>query len=508
MMIIARRRFISALALGAAPWLSTAARAASTTLTFVLTNDIYLMRATMMPDGKRRGGFPRLATVVKAERAKGGHVLFTHGGDTLSPSLMSGIDHGEHIITLTNLIPPDIFAPGNHEYDFGKENFLKRMSEARFPLYAANLRGPDGSPLPGFKDRSIVTVDGVRIGLTGATYDGSPRVSSPGDLKFLPTVATMKQQADALRAEGADFVVIVMHADRDQTIELMAANAADLILTGHTHDLFIDFDGRTAAAESSFDGHFVTMIDLEIAVTERDGQRETRWWPRFRIIDSATVTPDSQVAAVVAGFERELGRELDVTLARTDIELDSREAVVRKGEAAIGDLIADAMRVEAKAQVAIMNGGGIRGNKIYPPGSAITRRDVMAELPFGNRLVTLDLKGSELKAAIESGLSRIIDGGGRFPQISGMTVVYDPKRPRGQRVLSITVGGAPLDPDRTYTVATNDYLARGGDGYVAFKAAKPMERIDDSPLLANAVMVYLKQLGTVRSIAGGRLVQK
>jgi len=87
-------------------------------------------------------------------------------------------------------------------------------------------------------------------------------------------------------------------------------------------------------------------------------------------------------------------------------------------------------------------------------------------------------------------------------------VVYDPKRPRGDRVISITVGGAPLDPEQTYTLATNDYLARGGNDYTAFRAAKPDQAIDDSPLLANAVMVYLRKLGTVRSIASGRLVRK
>ena len=100
-----------------------------------------------MPDGKRRGGFARLAAVVKAERAKGGHVVFAHAGDTLSPSLMSGFDRGAHIIALTNLIPPDVFAPGNHEFDFGKATFFQRMGEARFPLYAANLRDPEGRPL-------------------------------------------------------------------------------------------------------------------------------------------------------------------------------------------------------------------------------------------------------------------------------------------------------------------------------------------------------------------------
>ena len=134
--------------------LAGAAHAATAHITFILVNDIYLMEDQMMPDGQRRGGFARLAAVVKAERAKGGHVVLAHAGDTLSPSLMSSIDHGAHIIALTNMVAPDIFAPGNHEFDFGKATFLQRMDEAQFPLFAANLRGPDGRPLAKFKDRS------------------------------------------------------------------------------------------------------------------------------------------------------------------------------------------------------------------------------------------------------------------------------------------------------------------------------------------------------------------
>ena len=150
--------------------LAGAAHAATARITFILVNDIYLMEDQMMPDGQRRGGFARLAAVVKAERAKGGRVVLAHAGDTLSPSLMSSIDRGAHIIALTNMIAPDIFAPGNHEFDFGKATFLQRMDEAQFPLFAANLRGPDGRPLQKFKDRSLMHIDGVRIGLTGATY--------------------------------------------------------------------------------------------------------------------------------------------------------------------------------------------------------------------------------------------------------------------------------------------------------------------------------------------------
>ena len=402
--MILLRRLLAIVVLGIT--LSAAAQAETAKITFILTNDIYLMGDQELPDGKRRGGFARLAAVVKAERAKGGHVVFAHGGDTLSPSLMSGIDRGAHIIALTNMFPPDVFVPGNHEFDFGKAMFLQRMAEAKFPLYAANLRGPDGKPLAGFKDRAIVSFDGVRIGITGATYDGTPLMSSPEDLRFLPTVSTMKEQSEALRREGADFVVAVMHADRQQGVDLGATHAVDLILTGHNHDLFINFDGRNAMVESSYDAHYVTMVDITIDVKEQNGRREVAWWPQFRVIDTATVTPDPEVAAAVAGFEQELTREMDVPLATTAVELDSRNATVRTREAAIGNLIADAMRIKTRAEVAIMNGGGIRSGKVYAPGSTITRRDVLAELPFDNRVVTLDMSGARPAAGESKMVSR------------------------------------------------------------------------------------------------------
>src|SRR4051795_4766772 len=439
--------------------------AESTKVTLVLTNDIYQMAETLMADGKRRGGFARLSAVVKAERAKGGHVVFAHGGDTLSPSLMSGIDQGAHIIALTNALKPDIFVPGNHELDFGKAVFRKRMAEAKFPVFAANLAEADGRPLAGIKDRDIVSFDGIRIGLTGAAHDNTPRMSNSEDLQFLPTVAAMKSQAEALRRDGVDLVVVVMHADRKQGHGLGATHAADVILPGHNHDLFIGFDGRTLMVESSYDAQYVTVIDLHIETKQQGNKRSVEWWPQFRVVDTATVTPDPEIAAIVAGFQQELDRQMNVPLATTAVALDSRNATVRGREAAIGNLIADAMRERARADVAIMNGGGIRGGKVYEASTAITRRDVQAELPFGNHLVTLNIKGSELRLAIENGLSRLPGAAGRFPQVSGMTIEFDPRQPAGSRVLSIAVGGAPLDPNKFYRVAINDFMARSGDGY-------------------------------------------
>ena len=193
------------------------------------------------------------------------------------------------------------------------------------------------------------------------------------------------------------------HAERKQDYEMFATRTIDLILTGHDHDLFINFDERNAMVESSYDAHYVTAIDVTITVREQGGRRVTTWWPQFRPIDTATVTPDPEVAALVAKYEAEFTREMDVPLGTTAVELDSRNATVRTQEAAIGNLIADAMRVSTKSDVAITNGGGIRSGKVYPPGSTITRRDVLAELPFDNRIVVLEAPGADIRPRSRTG---------------------------------------------------------------------------------------------------------
>ncbi|BAT59970.1 trifunctional nucleotide phosphoesterase protein YfkN precursor [Variibacter gotjawalensis] len=480
--------------------------AAQTKLTLILTNDIYIMGDQVLADGKPRGGFARLATVVKQERAKGGNVIFAHGGDTLSPSPLSGFDQGAHIIELTNMIRPDIFVAGNHEFDFGKAVFLKRMSEASFPLYGANLRDADGKPLPNHKDRAMFTFDGVKVGLTGLAYDHSPRMSSPEDLKFESTVDVTKAQGRELRKDGADFTIGVLHCDRGDAIKLQFDRATDILLTGHTHDLYYNYDGENIITESGYDGFFITILDLDISVREHDGERRTRWWPKVRMIDSADVVPDPEVAAAVAVLQSKFTSQMDVPVGRTAVELDSRNGVVRTREAAIGNLFADAMRITTRSNCAVINGGGIRSGKIYPRDSEITRKDIFAELPFNNKVVVVEMTGRALKASIENGLSRLPEATGRFPQVSGMHVEFQVSRPPGNRIIKMSVAGAPLDENRVYRVAILDFLARGGDSYTEFAEAKRITPDKDAPLLATEVMNYIAKLGTVRVGVEGRMV--
>ena len=140
---------------------------------------------------------------------------------------------------------------------------------------------------------------------------------------------------------------------------------------------------------------------------------------------------------------------------------------MRTRETSFGDLLADALRAATGADVALTNGGGIRGDATYPAGTEITRKDILTELPFGNVTVLAEVAGTDLLAALENGVSQVEDTAGRFPQVSGLGFTYDPSRPPGARIVEVAVGGSPLNPGRTYRLATNDYLLGGGDGYAS-----------------------------------------
>lgn len=500
-----RQALLGGSAAGVATLMARAAIAQATTtrITFVLTNDIY-----KISEEKGRGGLARLAAVVKAERARGGHVVFSHAGDTLSPSLMSGFDKGQHMFALFNAMALDVFAPGNHEFDFGKAEYLKRVGEAKFPILAANLRNGDGSVLPGHADTLVKEFGGIKVGFVGLALESTPQISTTDDLKFSAAADKARDAAAALRKGGADLVVVVSHADKATRLRIAETRGVDLVLNGHNHDVHIAYDGKSVAAESGEDAQYVVMVDVEATASGEGDKRQVRWSPAFRVVDTKEVKPDPDTLALVKGYEDMLSKELDVDIATLAAPLDSRSATVRGGEAAIGNLIADAMKAATGADVAMTNGGGIRANKQYPVGHKLTRRDVLAELPFGNKTAVTEITGKALKAALENGLSQVEQRGGRFPQVSGLKVVASLAAPAGSRVQSVEVNGQPLDEAKMYKVATNDFMLRGGDGYTSL-AGKVAATVDSGgALMANDVMVYARKLGAIDAKVEGRVVVK
>ncbi len=489
-----------AIALGAT---RTAATAETVGVTLVLVSDLDSIEI-----GETRGGFARLATLVARERAAHANTLVLHAGDAIFPSLLSGFDQGTHVIELLNMIAPDAMTPGNHEFDLGADVFRERVNQATFPILAANLREADGSRIRRIEDARIVEFGNLKVGLVGLTSDEAHEKSSPGNLRFAEMPETLKDRAAGLREAGADIVVALVHGNRSEDQELVRTRAADVILSGDDHDLTLFYDGRTLLAESKAEAEYIAIVDLAVDIGEKDGRRQVKWTPGFRVVDTADIEPEQKVAARIRGYEAELSKELDVELSKAEIALDSRRATVRSQESAIGNLIADAMRSATGADVALTNGGGIRGDKVYDPGTVLTRRDILTELPFRNKTVVIELTGEQIREALENGYSAIEDGSGRFAHVSGMRVAADLSKPPGQRVTGVDVGGAPLDPAKTYTLATNDFLLRGGDGYTVFEKAKVIRGELHGNLMASDVMVYVRIRGTAGAAVDGRVTLK
>jgi 2',3'-cyclic-nucleotide 2'-phosphodiesterase (5'-nucleotidase family) len=195
-------------------------------------------------------------------------------------------------------------------------------------------------------------------------------------------------------------------------------------------------------------------------------------------------------------------------VGETRLPLDSRIASVRAREASFGNLVADALRAGTGADMAIVNGGGIRGDALYPAGRVLTRRDILLELPFGNTTVLVELPGAQIRALLETGLSEFGRPAGRFPQVSGLVVTVDPAAPVGSRIVALTHDGAPLDPEKSYTVASNSFLYDGGNGYGALARGRTLIGRTDGTLVANAVMAYIRANAPLAVPAEGRILTR
>ena len=476
------------------------AGAESVKLTLLGVGDVYNFE-----ENKGRGGFARLNAVAKAERAANPNTIYVFNGDMLSPSLASGFDMGQNTIDFTNMVPFDIAVPGNHEFDFGPENFYAKMKESKYPWAAINITNADGSPVEGLGGVMVKEVGGLKVALIPVAQDTSPEVSSTGSLKFLPTVDSGIEAAKKAREDGADIVVGVVQTDMSNDRALIASHAFDVILSGDDHSYATAYDGVTAYVETSIDAQLLSPIDLTVEVGEKDGKRTISWTPAFRFIDTATVTPDPETQAAADALKATMDKTLDQEIGTLGAGLDSRRNVVRAEEATMGNLIADAMRVQTGADIGLMNGGGIRGDKTYDAGAKLTRRDILTELPFGNVTVVTELPGSQVLLALENAVSQVEKGAGRFAQVSGLSFAFDASAPAGSRVSEVMVGGAPLEADRVYTVAVNDYIIGGGDGYAALGGGRIVTTGATGNLVATDVMNYVEKLGTVNVGLDGRI---
>ena len=501
--------FVLAAVLAAVAFVVPPAAAAPLSLTLVHVNDWDQMAGI-----KGAGGAAKIAAVVAEERARaeaeGGHAVVTFGGDMISPSVLSGIDKGAHMIDLANAIGFDVAVLGNHEFDFGPAVLEERLAESDTIWLAGNV-SVAGGDFPGTAATAVWEREGYRIGFLGLVTTDTPVISSPGpSVVFAPAADAGARLAQDLKAAGADIVIALTHQGLGTDLELLrTVGEIDVVLGGHDHLLLANHDGRQAVMKAGSQGRHVAVLTLAIDRVEgRGGKTKVVWTPEFRLRSTAGIEGDAALAAKVSGYQARLDETLDVVIGETATELDTRGSLSGSAETAFGNLLADAMRQATGADIALSNGGGIRGDTVYPPGTRLTRKTVLTELPFGNKTVVLRLTGAQVRQALENGVSRAEHPSGRFPQVSGLAFFFDGREPPGERVTGVTVGGAPLEDSRTYTLATNDFLARGGDDYRVFKAAEVLVDSASGSLMAGQLIDHIVAAGTVAPVIEGRITRE
>jgi 5'-nucleotidase len=472
-------------------------------ITLMLLNDVYQISPV---DKGRNGGLARVATLRQKIAQESPNSLLILGGDTISPSVASSTFKGEQMIAAWNAVGLDLAVLGNHEFDFGPEILKSRLGESRFTWLGANvIDRVSGRPFGGIKASEMRVFDGIKVGFLGVVTDDTPKSSRPGgDIRFLDPIAVARREAAILRRRGANLVVAITHLGIERDRILAASGAVDLILGGHDHTLMHELVGHTPIFKVGSDARLLGRIDL--AMNHRTRRLEHISWTSIPVTGA---TPDDPAAAkVIQDYESRLAVLLDVPVGDTAVPLDARQESNRSRETNLGSWLADIYRTSVKADVAIINGGSIRSNAIVEAGK-LTRRDVLTLLPFENPIVKLKVPGKLLREALEHGIAELPGNSeaGKFPQVSGLRFSFDANQARGSRIIELTVGGAPLDESRQYSVALNGYLAEGRDGYAMFKGLPYLLSPENAPSETSEVIDALARQGSIAPKTDGRIMR-
>ena len=424
-------------------------------------NDFHGFEEAYKPYGSEdaRGGLAYLAARAEALRAEK-PTLFLAAGDIIQGSNWANMFQGKSSIEAMNAMKLDAMVVGNHEFDFGQTVLTERIKEANFPVLGANVLG-----LSALKPYIIKELDGLSIAVIGVVTGDAPVSTHPKNvsgLQFLSPVDTVEKYVRQLRGKS-DLVIVLSHIGFGADIDLAKkVEGIDVIVGGHTHTKVAKpaVVGKTLVVQAFEHGKVLGVLDLTV---KKGGIARADGW----LEPVAPVGQQSKIVdAIVDKYQGKVDSFFNQTIGESLADLDGVH--VRRQETNLGNLVTDIMRKASGADAAIINGGTIRTSIRKGPVKA---GDVYAALPADNYIVAVRLTGKQIRVTLEHGVSAIDEDEGRFPQVSGLAFAYDRFAPKGSRVKEVFIGGSPLAADREYSIATNDFLAAGGDGYKAFGEA-------------------------------------
>ncbi len=502
-----------------------------------LQSQIVPYKTKVVVDGTKQkievGGAARIAGLVKDLKRRNGNAstLFMTSGDDFLGPIFRAFD-GIPTSFLWDQIA-DVWEPGNHEFDQGPEVLGKTLNYVTVPVICANLDVSKEPALAGkIKPDTMRIVGNTKIGIFGLITPNVNILSNLGkNVTVNPDLTSVANaEVKKLKGEGANIIVALTHIGVGPDQELASkVNGIDVIVGGHSHTLIqtpIEVKnpdgGKTIIVQDGARAAYLGELTLYVGMKGID---HYNW--KLHLLDSS-VPSDPFTEKLVNYFESKMPPPEKV--GESLVDLSAKKEVVRGREAALGDLFADAMNEAVGTTIAVDNGGGIRGDKVYPKGE-ITTATITQMHPFGNSIVVVKITGKQFKEILERGAAALhskndprdpktIDTGA-FLQVAGIKEVIDiDKTPQqldkanskivvpGERVVSVTINGEPLDMSKVYTVAVNDYMGHGGDGYVTLGNLPDSSKNFTYVYLTDALYKYIKANTPISPKVDGRITIK
>ena len=457
---------------GEAAYLLDTATKDLTILTTMSTSDIHGNMVPYTPSGSKIevGGSAKAGYLFDEIRKRNPNTLVIDAGDSPYNTDLANISLGKSSVDVMNAQGYDATALGNHDFDYSFDNLLSLADRAEYAMLSANTYWKDGSYPEQFAPYIVKELGGVKVAIVGLTDDTSKSTThytNTQDIDFHDQWEVGAEVVAKANAE-ADVVILLSHLHSHNNEVPTKLKGIDMEVGGG-NDIFgrpLNIEG-TVVVNPGGVGTCVNQTNLNL----KDGK--VLGYTFNQIVLSSAVPEKAEVKEILAGYQAELDAQMEVVIGQCAADIPWSSPLVRTKESPLGNLAADALRAHCDADIAIQNGGGVRAGL---SGGDVTVGDIFAMLPFDNKVTLVKVTGQTVWDALENGVAGYPETNGKFPQVSGLKYTFDGAKPAGERLISVTMAdGSALELDKWYTLACNDFMCGGGDGYTMLNVLNPAD---------------------------------
>jgi 5'-nucleotidase len=433
------------------------------------------------------GGIARLKTLIDQEKSRSENTLLFSAGDNYQGSLFFSVFKEEALIQALNMLTIDAMGLGNHEFDEGSESLLRFINGVNFPVLSGNVNAASTSPLFGhLTPYSIFEFQGKQVGVISAVTSATPLLSSPdGGTAFEDEQEYLKRTAEELEHQGISIIIAITHQGYEQDLETAKkVPFIDIVVGGHSDTLLSNIqegaEGPYPAVVEKENGQRTLVVQTKPYGTQL-GKLQATFNARGEVVAfegeplivSADIVPHQPLVAYIDSLKEKLAPTSNVVVGTTAQKIPGNPSECRNSDCPLGNLLTDAVVSYSQnegAPIALLNSGSIRSSL---RSGTITKNDIITAVPFNNAITYATVSGADLLLMLEKSVSQAGERSGGFLQIAGMQISYDPAKKAGSRICSAVEAhtGTEIRTDTQYSIATNAYLANGGDGYPSLSLA-------------------------------------